>query len=100
MSPKGSGTYRGACDVRPHPSGIECSTEVQHRNGDGVSERQISYSDSPKIQGIKQGFNGRDFGSRGYCDTTIGLDDERIRAYVRGQEHQDKQEELGVTNTP
>jgi hypothetical protein len=29
-----------------------------------------------------------------YCVSTIGLDEEMIRAYVRGQEHLDKQEEL------
>jgi len=53
-----------------------------------------------KIQGIKQGFTGRHFGSRGYCVSTIGLDEEMIRAYVRDQEHLDKQEELDFTNNP
>jgi len=30
----------------------------------------------------------------------LGLDEEMIRAYVRDQEHQDKQEELNFTNNP
>jgi putative transposase len=47
-----------------------------------------------KIHGIKQGFTGRHFWSRGYCVSTVGLDEEMIRAYVRDQEHQDKQEAL------
>jgi putative transposase len=49
------------------------------------------------IYGIKQGFTGRHFWSREYCVSTIGLDEEMIRAYVREQEHLDKQEELDFT---
>ena len=52
------------------------------------------------IHGIKQGFTGRHFWSRGYCVSTIGLDEEMIRAYVRDQEHLDKQEELDFTKNP
>lgn len=36
-----------------------------------------------KAEGVKQGFIGRHFWSRGYCAGTIGLDEENIRAYVR-----------------
>jgi putative transposase len=32
--------------------------------------------------------------SRGYCVSTIGMDEETIRAYVRNQEELEKQEEL------
>jgi len=38
---------------------------------------------------------GRKFWSRGYCVSTVGLDEERIRAYVREQEHLDKQSDQG-----
>ena len=38
---------------------------------------------------------GRKFWSRGYCVSTVGLDEQRIRAYVREQEHLDKQLEQG-----
>ena len=38
---------------------------------------------------------GRSFWSRGYCVSTVGLDEARIRAYVREQEHLDKQLEQG-----
>ena len=37
---------------------------------------------------------GRHFWSRGYCVSTIGLDEDKIRAYVKWQEAQDKQTEL------
>jgi putative transposase len=53
-----------------------------------------------KVYGTKQGFTGRHFWSRGYCVSTIGLDEEMIRAYVRDQESHDKQEELEFTNNP
>ena len=53
-----------------------------------------------KIHGIKQGFTGRHFWSRGYCVSTIGLDEEMIRAYVRDQEHQDKARGFGLYPKP
>lgn len=34
---------------------------------------------------------GRSFWARGYCVSTVGLDEVVIRAYVREQEHLDKQ---------
>jgi putative transposase len=52
------------------------------------------------IHGIKQGFTGRHFWSHGYCVSTVGLNEEMIRAYVRDQEHLDKQEELALPNIP
>ena len=52
------------------------------------------------IHGIKQGFTGRHFWSLGYCVSTVGLNEEMIRAYVRDQEHLDKQEELDFTKNP
>ena len=47
-----------------------------------------------QLQGVKQGFTGKHFWSRGYCVSTIGMDEETIRAYVRNQEELEKQEEL------
>jgi len=43
---------------------------------------------------VKQGFTGKHFWSRGYCVSTVGLDEQMIRAYVRNQEEQDRQEDL------
>ena len=38
---------------------------------------------------------GRHFWARGYCVSTVGLDEEAIRAYIRNQEIEDqRQEEL------
>ena len=45
--------------------------------------------------GVKKGFTGKHFWSRGYCVSTVGLDEATVRAYVRDQEELDKQESLG-----
>ena len=40
---------------------------------------------------------GRHLWSRGYCSSTIGLDEDRIRKYVKWQEKQDKEaEQMGL----
>ncbi len=38
---------------------------------------------------------GRKFWARGHCVSTVGLDEQRIRAYVREQEHLDTQTDQG-----
>jgi putative transposase len=43
---------------------------------------------------VKQGFTGKHFWSRGYCVSTVGLDKQMIRAYVKNQDDLDRQEEL------
>ena len=48
--------------------------------------------------GMKKGFTGKHFWSRGYCVSTVGLDEATIRAYVRNQEVLDKQESLDFDN--
>jgi putative transposase len=50
-----------------------------------------------QLEGVNRGFTGKHFWSRGYCVGTIGLDEDTIRAYVRDQEHLEKQEELDFT---
>lgn len=48
--------------------------------------------------GVKMGFTGKHFWSRGYCVSTVGLDEATVRAYVRNQEELDKQESLDFDN--
>ena len=47
-----------------------------------------------QIQGTKRGFTGKYFWSRGYCVSTVGLDEKMIREYVKNQNELDRQEEL------
>ena len=43
-----------------------------------------------RTTGSKPNFVGQNFWARGYCVSTIDLDEEMIRAYVRSQEEADK----------
>ena len=43
-----------------------------------------------RATGRKRNFVGQNFWARGYCVSTVGLDEETIRAYVRSQEEADK----------
>ena len=43
-----------------------------------------------RATGSKRNFVGQSFWARGYCVSTVGLDEEMIRAYVRSQEEADK----------
>jgi len=43
--------------------------------------------------GKQRNFTGFHFWARGYCVSTIGLDEETIRAYIRNQEEEEKRQE-------
>ena len=52
-----------------------------------------------KFGGRKRNFTGEVFWARGYFVSTVGLDEEKVRAYIRNQEHEDErldQMKLGV----
>ena len=42
---------------------------------------------------VKQNFTGRPFWARGYCVSTVGLDEQMIRAYIKNQEREEKRQE-------
>lgn len=43
--------------------------------------------------GRRKGFTGMHFWARGYCVSTVGLDEQVIRAYIRNQEAEEKRQE-------
>ncbi len=48
-----------------------------------------------EMLGVKKGFTGKSFWSRGYCVSTVGLDEKTVREYVKNQhEHDTRQAEL------
>ena len=47
-----------------------------------------------RLQGVKRGFTGKHFWSRGYCISTVGLDEKTVRAYVKQQDELDRQMEM------
>ena len=44
--------------------------------------------------GRERNFTGFHFWARGYCVCTVGLDEQKIRAYIRDQEEEEKRQEL------
>jgi putative transposase len=47
-----------------------------------------------KYESLGRRYWGRHLWARGYCVSTIGLDEEKIRKYVQWQEQQEKQAEV------
>jgi len=43
--------------------------------------------------GQKRNFTGLHFWARGYCVSTVGLDEAKIRAYIRDQEAEERRQE-------
>jgi putative transposase len=48
--------------------------------------------------GRNKNFTGFHFWSRGYCVSTVGRDEEKIREYVRNQEKEEQREEAAQLN--
>ena len=42
---------------------------------------------------VKRNFTGRHFWARGYCVSTVGLDEVKIRNYIKNQELEEKRQE-------
>ncbi|WP_419619737.1 IS200/IS605 family transposase, partial [Thiolapillus sp.] len=42
---------------------------------------------------VKRNFTGRHFWARGYCVSTVGLDEQMMRAYIKNQEREEKRQE-------
>ena len=42
---------------------------------------------------VKRNFTGRHFWARGYCVSTVGLDERVIREYIKNQEREEKRQE-------
>jgi len=60
----------------------------------GILKGKTAIAVFKQMQGLrKKPYWGNHFWSRGYCVTTIGIDEEKIRRYVRYQEEHEKIEE-------
>ena len=42
---------------------------------------------------VNRNFTGRHFWARGYCVSTVGLDEKIIREYIKNQEREEKRQE-------
>ena len=48
------------------------------------------------LGGVKGSLYGRAFWSRGYCVSTVGLDEAMIKKYIQNQEEHERDEERGL----
>ena len=56
---------------------------------DGYIKGKSAISIARRFAGKTKNFTGENFWARGYFVTTIGLDEEMVRAYVRNQDEED-----------
>ena len=60
----------------------------------GILKGKVAIKIFKSFPGLKQKpYWGNHFWSRGYCSSTVGLDEEKIRKYVKHQEEQERREE-------
>ena len=48
------------------------------------------------LESVKSSLYGRAFWSRGYCVSTVGLDEELIRRYIQDQDKHERDQERGL----
>ncbi len=68
--------------------------------GGGLLERQVPIRIHREYLGRKRNYTGFHFSAKGYCASTVGLDEAVVSIYIRTQEEQEKREEqlaLGLT---
>ena len=53
-----------------------------------------------KFAGLRKRYYGQHYWSRGYAVTTVGLDEETIRKYVRWQQQKDREEDAAQLKFP
>ena len=60
----------------------------------GIIKGKLAIKIFKSFSGLKKKpYWGNHFWSRGYCSSTIGLDEEQVRKYVKYQEEQERREE-------
>ena len=81
-------------DGRPRASGGQRSSRVSISDLMGILKGKTAigiFKHFPNLR--RKPYWGNHFWSRGYCVSTIGLDEEKIRRYVRYQEDNERLEE-------
>ena len=60
---------------------------------EGIFERELAIRILQRYEKLGRKYWGRHLWSRGYCVSTIGIDEERIREYVKWQEKKEQEME-------
>jgi len=77
-----------------HSSGVGNPSEIVDIEGDGYFEREDGDQIVQEFSEIEEeAILGDHFWARGYCVSTIGIDEEKVRKYVKYQEEREKREE-------
>ncbi len=82
------------------PDHVHMCISIPHAvsNVVGYMKGKSAITIARKFGGRQRNFTGEVFWARGYYVSTVGLDEEMVRAYIRNQEHEDErleQMELG-----
>ena len=59
----------------------------------GFMKGKSAISIARNFLGRKRNFSGESFWARGYCVSTVGLDEEMVREYTQRQEREDQRQE-------
>ncbi len=67
----------------------------------GYIKGKSAISIARNLMGLKRNFTGQSFWARGYLVSTVGLDEEMIREYIRNQEKVDRnKDQLSIFDDP
>ena len=82
-------------NVRPDHIHLVMEIPPKYRVSDvmGYLKGKLALRLFEKYERLGRRYWGRHLWSRGYCVSTIGLDEDKIRKYVKWQEQQDKKSE-------
>lgn len=92
MPPARSGTGGGKCDAGSHPHASDVP-KYSVANTIGFLKGKSAIRIFRDYLQVKRNFTGRHFWARGYCVSTVGLDEQMIRAYIKNQEREEKRQE-------
>ncbi len=87
------GTCGRARDVRPRASLPQHPAKVQRGEHGGFLKGKSAIRIHREFLGKDRNFTGFHFWARGYCVSTVGLDEQVIREYIRNQEEEEKRQE-------
>jgi len=93
MSSGWSGVSRGLCDAGSYSHAIDDSTEVRCGPYGGFLKGKSAIRIFLVYMQVKRNFTGRHFWALGFCVSTVGLEEQVIRDYIRNQEHEEKHQE-------
>ena len=82
----------GQCDARPYPHAFEYSTTYSIAMTVGYLKGKSAIRIHRELAKTKGTLFGRSFWSRGYCVSTVGLDEAMIRQYIQDQEKTERDE--------